>query len=84
MWPALLKPALTRPARTLTISVLALALPALPALPALSLTQQSDSPAPLPRSIAATHTHDRLSTSFPSKQSTLAIVVRASADDGRR
>ncbi len=79
MWPALLRPAMTHPGRTLTVSVFALALLALPTL---SLKMQSSSAASLPRSIPATHSLDRLSAAFPSQQSTDLIVVQARAADG--
>jgi putative drug exporter of the RND superfamily len=78
LWPALLKPALKHPARALVVSVLALATLAIPAL---GLTLQSDTASSLPRSIAETHSLDRLSAAFPDEQTTHDIVVRASAGD---
>lgn len=81
MWPAVLKPALLRPGRTLTLSVLLLG--AL-ALPTLGLTLHSGTAASLPRSIPATHTFDRLSAAFPGEQATQEIVVRAPARDAVR
>ncbi|MCW2496174.1 MMPL family transporter [Jatrophihabitans sp.] len=76
LWPALLRPSLTRPARTLTVSVLALG--AL-ALPALGLTLHSYSPQGLPDSVAAKHTLLRLTSAFPSQNSTQEVVVKAAA-----
>jgi putative drug exporter of the RND superfamily len=78
MWPALVRPALNHPGRTLTVSVAALALLALPTL---SLKMQSSSAASLPRAIPATHSLDRLSAAFPSQQSAEVIVARAPAVD---
>jgi RND superfamily putative drug exporter len=77
-WPALLRPALRRPGRSLLISVLALG--AL-ALPALGLHLQSDTVASLPRSIPATHTFDRLTAAFPNETSSHEIAVQAPASE---
>ena len=73
-WPALLRPALEHPARTLTVSVLVLA--AL-AAPALGMKLASDSPASLPNVIAEKQSLDRLSTAFPDQNATQQVVVRA-------
>ena len=75
-WPALLKPALKYPARTLTVSVLGLLLLAAPAL---GLKLHSASGATLPRSIPAVQTLDRLSAAFPGAQTSQDIVVTASS-----
>lgn len=76
LWPALLKPALQRPGRTLTVSVLVLV--AL-ALPAFGLTLHSDSQASLPRSMPMTQTLNRISAAFPEHSATDEIVVSAPA-----
>jgi RND superfamily putative drug exporter len=73
-----MRPAMQHPGRTLTISVLGLALLALPTL---SMKLQATSAASLPRSIPATQTLDRLSAAFPSQQSDALIVVHADAAD---
>jgi putative drug exporter of the RND superfamily len=76
LWPALLRPSLRRPGRTLVISVLALG--AL-AAPALGLKLASDSARSLPTSIAEKQTLDRLTAVFPSHQTDSTVVVRAAA-----
>ena len=76
LWPALLRPSVRHPARTLAIAVLALG--AL-ALPALGLTLASGSAQSLPSSIAEKHTLDRLNAAFPSHQASSDIVVQAPA-----
>jgi putative drug exporter of the RND superfamily len=78
LWPALLRPSLNRPGRTLTISVLALVAVALPAF---GLTLASDSAKSLPDSITAKQTFDRLVAAFPDQQTSTDIVVRASGDE---
>ncbi len=75
LWPILLRPALTHPARTLACSVGAMVLLALPAL---GLSLHSGSPASLPRSIPTVQTYDRLTATFPSSASTTLVVVRSS------
>jgi RND superfamily putative drug exporter len=75
-WPAILKPALTRPGRTLVVSVLLLG--AL-AWPALGLKLQSDTAKSLPTSIPQTQTLHRLTDAFPSRNTTQAVVVKAPA-----
>jgi RND superfamily putative drug exporter len=75
LWPALLRPSLQHPGRTLLISVLALA--AL-AVPALGLTLASDSAKSLPTSIAEKQSYDRLVAAFPNHQTSAEIVVTAS------
>jgi RND superfamily putative drug exporter len=76
LWTALLRPSLSRPARTLVISVVALG--AL-ALPALGMKLHSDSAQSLPSSIAEKHTLERLTAAFPDKQAEQDVVVRAGA-----
>ena len=76
LWPALLRPALNRPGRTLFVSVLAMG--AL-ALPALGLHLQTDTVATLPSSIAETHSFTRLTAAFPNEASSHEIAVRAPA-----
>ncbi len=73
-WPAMLKPALKYPARTLIVSVLALL--AL-AAPALGMTLHSASGATLPRSIPAVQTLDRMAADFPGTQTSQDVVVSA-------
>jgi RND superfamily putative drug exporter len=74
LWPALLRPALRHPRRTLVVSVLLLG--AL-AVPALGLRLQSDTLRSLPQSIGEVHTFDRLLAQFPSQSSSHDIVVQA-------
>ncbi len=76
LWPALLRPSLTRPGRTLVISVLALAAVAAPAL---GMRLRSDSAVSLPSSIAKKQTLDRLTAAFPDRQTEQQVVVRAPA-----
>ena len=76
LWPALLRPSLNRPGRTLAISVLMLA--AL-TVPALGMKLASDSPASLPTSISQKHTLDRLSEAFPDQNAEQLVVVQADA-----
>jgi RND superfamily putative drug exporter len=75
-WRALLRPSLNRPARTLTISVLALVAVALPAL---GMKLASDSPQSLPDSISAKHTLQRLNAALPNHQADQQVVVTAPA-----
>ena len=81
LWPALLRPSLNHPGRTLAISVAGLL--AL-ALPALGMTLHSDTAASLPRAIPITHTLDRIAASFPGTQSTVDVVVKAPAGGSER
>jgi RND superfamily putative drug exporter len=74
LWPALLRPALHRPGRTLTISVLVLGAIALPAL---GLNLHSDSQASLPRTMPITQTLNRISAAFPQHSAMDEIVVSA-------
>ena len=74
LWSALLRPALTRPKRTLTIAVLGLAAVAAPAL---GMTLHSGTVASLPDSIAAKHTLNRIADAFPGEQATHDVVMRA-------
>jgi putative drug exporter of the RND superfamily len=76
LWPALLRPSLRHPARTLVIAVLALGAVALPAF---GLTLASDSARSLPTSIAEKQTLDRLDAAFPNHQASSDIVVKAPA-----
>ena len=76
LWPALLRPSLHHPMRTLVIAVVALGAVAIPAL---GLTLASDSARSLPSSIAEKQTLDRLDAEFPSHQASSDIVVRATA-----
>jgi RND superfamily putative drug exporter len=78
-WAALLRPSLHRPARTLTLAVLALGIVAAPAL---TMRLESDSPQSLPSSIAETHTLARLTAAYPDKQTEQRVVVRAGANEG--
>jgi RND superfamily putative drug exporter len=76
LWPALLRPSLNHPARTLTVSVVLLGAVALPALGMKLASGSLDS---LPSSIAETHTMTRLTEAFPSKATDQRIVVNAAA-----
>jgi RND superfamily putative drug exporter len=78
LWPMLLRPALTRPGRTLAISATALGLLALPAL---SMHLTSDSDRSLPTVIPAKQTFDRLTKAFPSETTSQQIVVRSAPAD---
>jgi RND superfamily putative drug exporter len=79
-WPAILKPALNRPGRTLVVSVLLLG--AL-ALPALGLKLQSDTAKSLPTSIPEVQSLARLTDAFPSRNTTQAVVVKAPASQAK-
>ncbi|HVV29766.1 MAG TPA: MMPL family transporter [Mycobacteriales bacterium] len=73
-WPALLRPALARPGRTLAVAVVAmLAL----AAPALGMTLRSTTADDLPRSIPAMHVYDRMNAAFPTRTSAHQVVVQA-------
>jgi RND superfamily putative drug exporter len=76
LWPALLRPALARPGRTLAVSTLVLVAVALPTL---GLHLESDTARSLPSSIAETQTLNRLAAAFPNQQTTQQVVVRAPA-----
>ena len=76
LWGRLLRPAVQHPVRTLTLSVLGLALLCAPAL---DMTLHSDTPASLPKSITAATTFDRLAAAFPGEHATEEVVVRAPA-----
>jgi RND superfamily putative drug exporter len=76
LWPALLRPSLNRPVRTLVISVLVLGAIAVPAL---GMKLSSDSARSLPTSISEKQTLDRLTAAFPDKQAEQRIVVKAPA-----
>ncbi|WP_234334591.1 MMPL family transporter [Streptomyces sp. NRRL B-1347] len=77
VWPALLRPALGRPALTLVLSVVVLLLAALPALDMKLKQPGSDD---LSRDIPVVRAMDRLTHSFPSKGTVHQVAVRASAD----
>ncbi|MER6526162.1 MMPL family transporter [Streptomyces sp. NPDC001508] len=75
-WPAVLRPALRRPAATLALSVVALLALAAPATGMkLKLLDDSD----LPRSLPVMQSYDRLTAAFPGTGSSLRVVVRAPA-----
>ncbi|MFJ3894789.1 MMPL family transporter [Streptomyces sp. NPDC090083] len=75
-WPAVLRPALRRPAATLTLSAVALLALAAPATGMkLKLLDDSD----LPRSLPVMRSYDRLTAAFPGTGSSLRVVVRAPA-----
>ena len=76
LWPALLRPAMGHPARTLAISAGAMALLALPAL---GLHLASHTARSLPSSIAEVHALDRLNGAFPSNNTSFDVVVKAPA-----
>ncbi|HET9518559.1 MAG TPA: MMPL family transporter [Actinoplanes sp.] len=76
LWPALLKPALQRPAITLTLSVAALL--AL-AAPTLGMTLQLPGTEDLPRSTPVMQAYDRLTAAFPSTGTSHQVVVKAPA-----
>ncbi len=76
LWPALLRPALRHPGRTLVISVLALLAIAAPAL---GMTLRDSSAESLPKSIPSVATYDRMVKLFPSKGSTYEVAVSGDA-----
>jgi RND superfamily putative drug exporter len=78
LWPALLRPALSRPLVTLLVSTTALILLTFPAL---DLKLKQSGKEDLPRSIPVVQALDRLTASFPSKGTTHLLAVRAPADD---
>jgi RND superfamily putative drug exporter len=80
LWPAVLRPALNRPGRTLVVSVVLLG--AL-ALPALGLKLQSDTARSLPTSIPQTQTLNRLTQEFPSRNTSNVVVVKAPAAESK-
>ena len=77
-WPAVLRPALRRPAVTLIVSVLALL--AL-AAPALNLKLANPDEAAFPRSLPVMQSYDRLVEAFPSTGAAHTVVVEAPADE---
>ncbi|BAU81417.1 RND superfamily drug exporter-like protein [Streptomyces laurentii] len=81
LWPALLKPALARPALTLVVSVGALLLLAVPALDMKLKQPGSDD---LSRDIAVVRAMDRLTAAFPSKGTSHQVAVRAPAAESAR
>ncbi|WP_426507157.1 MMPL family transporter [Dactylosporangium sp. McL0621] len=76
VWSAILRPALRRPAATLTISVLALL--AL-AAPALSMRLTFPGMEDLPRTTPAMQAYDRLVKAYPSNGTTHTVAVRVPA-----
>ncbi|MBO4256225.1 MMPL family transporter [Streptomyces griseorubiginosus] len=76
MWRALLRPALSRPAITLVVSVGALLLLAVPALDMKLKQPGSDD---LSRDIPVVQAMDRLTAAFPSKGTVHQVAVRAPA-----
>ncbi|MGV9899049.1 MMPL family transporter [Streptomyces tendae] len=77
VWPALLRPALSKPFITLVVSVGALLLLAVPALDMKLKQPGSDD---LSRDIAVVRAMDRLTDHFPSKGTVHQVAVRAPAD----
>jgi RND superfamily putative drug exporter len=77
VWPALLRPALSKPLITLVVSVGALLLLAVPALDMKLKQPGSDD---LSRDIAVVQAMDRLTEHFPSKGTVHQVAVRAPAD----
>ncbi|MFB6878085.1 MMPL family transporter [Streptomyces sp. NPDC056323] len=83
VWPAMLRPALSKPALTLVVSGAALVLLALPALDMKLKQPGSDD---LSRDIPVVQAMDRLTKAFPSKGTVHLVAVRApaaQADDVR-
>ncbi|WP_203454349.1 MMPL family transporter [Jiangella aurantiaca] len=77
-WPAVLRPALRRPAVTLVVSVLALLALAAPALN-LRLTDSGEES--FPRSLPVMQSYDRLVEAFPSTGTSHVVVVEAPASE---
>jgi putative drug exporter of the RND superfamily len=77
LWPAILKPALHRPGRTLVVTV---ALLGALAVPALGMKLSSDTARSLPASIPEVQTLNRITTAFPSRNTSHFIVVEAAKD----
>ena len=77
LWPAILRPSLNHPRRTLIVSLLVLG--AL-AVPALGLQLESGSLSSLPSSLAEKHTAERLNAAFDDQQSETTVVVRSGTD----
>ena len=76
VWSRVLRPSLSHPGRTLAVSVGALALLAVPAL---GMKLASDSAKSLPSSIVEKQTLDRLTTAFPSRNTSVDVVVKSDA-----
>ncbi|HEU5265235.1 MAG TPA: MMPL family transporter [Jatrophihabitans sp.] len=76
LWPAMLRPALRHPGRTLAISTVVLGLLALPAL---TMTLHSGSQQTLPNSIAEKRALDRLTDAFPDQHAEMRVLVKAPA-----
>ncbi|MFC0531666.1 MMPL family transporter [Phytohabitans kaempferiae] len=77
VWSTILRPALRRPAATLTVAVLVLL--AL-AAPALGMKLRLTTPSDLPRSIEIMRSYDRLVAAFPSTGSEHVVAVEGPAD----
>ena len=77
VWSRVLRPSIAHPGRTLAISVGALALLAIPTL---GMHLASDSAKSLPHSIVEKQTLDRLTAAFPSKNTSLDVVVHSPAN----
>jgi len=77
LWPALLRPALRRPAITLAVSVAGLLLLAAPAL---DMKLRFPSDADIPRTTAVMQAYDRLTTAFPSTGTSHLVAVLAPAE----
>ncbi|MGH3745224.1 MAG: MMPL family transporter, partial [Mycobacteriales bacterium] len=78
LWPAVLRPVIAHPGRSLVASVVVLG--AL-AVPAFGLRLAADSPRSLPGTIAETHALSRLTAAFPGTTTTHDVVVTAPAGD---
>ncbi|MEV0785985.1 MMPL family transporter [Streptomyces sp. NPDC050423] len=78
VWPALLRPALSKPALTLVVSGAALVLLALPAMDMKLKQPGSDD---LSRDIPVVRAMDRLTHAFPSKGTVHQVAVRAPAGE---
>ncbi len=74
LWPALLRPSLRHPLRTLIVSTLALLAVAAPALGMRLSAPDLDA---LPRAVAEVVTLQRMADAFPGSQSTHQVVVAA-------
>ena len=74
VWPALLRPALNHPGRTLAASVLLLLFIAAPAL---GMTLRDPDNASLPRSVTEVSTLNRMTEAFPDDRTSYDVVVTA-------
>ena len=78
LWPALLRPALNHPGRTLTIALAGLILLAQPAF---GMKLHNSTADDLPTSIPSVQAYHRLTAAFPSEASTLFVAVRSTPQD---